>query len=300
MWTSCSPSFACGSTGRENVDQMVGAPEIGVGLEEIEIRLLLEGIVRHYGFDFRDYALASIRRRILNAVQTEQVNSVSGLQEKVLHDAASMERLLLGLTVHVTSMFRDPGFYVAFRQKVVPFLKTYPFVRIWHAGCSSGEEVYSLAILLHEEGLYDRCRIYATDLSEAVLRDAKAGMVPLSSMKEYTENYQKAGGKTSFSEYYTARYDHALFRPSLREHIVFSSHNLATDASFNEFNVVLCRNVMIYFNKALQARVHKLLYGSLGRLGVLALGRKESVQFTPYEACYEELDGPEKIYRKVQ
>lgn len=278
---------------------MTGTANSESELEAIEIRLLLEGIFRHYGYDFRDYALASIRRRILGRVQAEGTKSVSGLQDRVLHEPACMERLLLALTVHVTSMFRDPSFYIAFRQKVVPLLATYPFARIWHAGCSSGEEVYSLAILLTEEGIHERCRIYATDLSEAVLRGANEGMFPLGAMKEYTENYQKAGGKTSFSEYYTARYDHALFHPSLRENIVFAPHNLVTDGSFNEFNVILCRNVMIYFNKSLQERVHGLLHQSLARLGVLGLGRKESLRFTPHEASYEALDDPERLYRKM-
>jgi chemotaxis protein methyltransferase CheR len=269
-------------------------------LEAIEIKLLLEGIFQRYGYDFRDYASASIRRRVLGVMQAERATSVSGLQDRVLHEPACMERLLLALTIHVTSMFRDPGFYVALRQKVVPLLRTYPFVRIWHAGCSSGEEVYSLAILLREEGIYERCRIYATDLSESVLAPAREGVFPLASMKEYTENYQKAGGTASFSEYYTARYDHALFRAPLRDNIVFAPHNLVTDGAFNEFNVILCRNVMIYFNKALQDRVHELLHRSLARFGVLGLGRKESLRFTPHEASYDTLDDFERLYRKVQ
>jgi chemotaxis protein methyltransferase CheR len=269
-------------------------------LEELEIRLLLEGIFAHYGFDFRDYALASIRRRIATQMRAESVPSVSGLQDRVLHDPACMERLLLALTVHVTSMFRDPSFYAAFRERVVPVLRTYPFVRIWHAGCSTGEEVYSLAILLHEEGLYPRCRIYATDASEAVLRAAKRGIFPASAMREYTENYMKGGGKGAFSEYYTAMYEGAVFRSHLQENVVFAQHNLATDSSFNEFNVILCRNVMIYFNEKLQERVQRLIYGSLDHLGVLALGRKESLRFTPHEECYEELERDEKIFRKVR
>jgi chemotaxis protein methyltransferase CheR len=270
-----------------------------VDREEVEIGLLLEGIFRQYGYDFRSYALASIRRRILNVVRAEELNSISGLQERVLHDSACMERLLTALTVHVTAMFRDPGFYWAFRAKVAQALETYPFVRIWHAGCSTGEEVYSLAILLSEEGLYSRCRIYATDLSERVLQRARDGIFPLGAMKEYTENYVKAGGKAAFSEYYTARYDHAVFRPALRENVVFAPHNLVTDGSFNEFNVILCRNVMIYFDRALQNRVHELFYKSLARLGVLGLGKKESLRFTPYEDCYQELDGQERLYRKL-
>jgi chemotaxis protein methyltransferase CheR len=277
----------------------MGTADAELRLQAVEIELLLEGVFQHYGYDFRDYASASIRRRIVAQMQAEGTNSISGLQDRVLHEPACMERLLLQLTVHVTSMFRDPGFYLAFRRMIVPLLETYPFVRIWHAGCSSGEEVFSLAILLKEEGIYEKCRIYATDLSEAVLSGAKEGLFPLASMKEYTENYQRAGGKTSFSEYYTARYDHALFKPSLRENVVFAPHNLVTDGSFNEFNVILCRNVMIYFNKSLQERVHGLLHQSLARLGVLGLGRKESLRYTPHEASYEALDEPERLYRKV-
>jgi chemotaxis protein methyltransferase CheR len=211
-----------------------------------------------------------------------------------------MERLLLGLTVHTTAMFRDPGFYSELRRNVLPRLGTYPFLRIWVAGCSTGEEVYSLAILLEEEGLAARSRVYATDLSEAVLERAKRGIYPLAALKDYTENYIQAGGRRSLSEYYTADDDHAVFRPALRERIVFAAHNLATDSSFNEFQLILCRNVMIYFKKPLQDRVHQLLYESLGRLGVLALGRSETMQATPFEPSYQELNGAERIYQKVR
>jgi chemotaxis protein methyltransferase CheR len=268
-------------------------------VDTTEVRLLLEGIHERYGFDFRDYAEASIRRRILRRVHAEGLATISALQDRVLHDTECMERLLLSLTVHVTSMYRDPLFFKVFRNKVVPLLRTYPFIRIWHAGCSTGEEVYSTAILLEEEGVYDRCRIYATDLSESVLRAAKSGIFTLHHMKEYSENYLQAGGSRSLSDYYTASYERAIFRESLRRNVVFAQHNLVTDSSFNEFNVILCRNVMIYFNRTLQNRVHGLLYQSLGRLGVLGLGRKESMRFTPHEVSFEELDGPEKIYRKV-
>ncbi|HEY9726740.1 MAG TPA: protein-glutamate O-methyltransferase CheR [Chroococcales cyanobacterium] len=268
-------------------------------LEQIEIQLLLEGMFQYYGFDFRDYALASLKRRIWNAIRMERLSSVSGLQEKVLHDPACLERFLLGLSVHVTAMFRDPGFYAAFRRNVVPLLRTYPFIRIWHAGCSTGEEVYSMAILMHEEGLYHRCRIYATDMNEVVLKKAKAGIYPLDLMQEYTHNYLQAGGQRAFSEYYTAAYDHAIFRSWLKENIVFSQHNLAIDRSFNEFNVILCRNVLIYFNQSLQKRVHNLLYDSLSHFGVLGLGRQESLNFTPHEHNYEALDKREKLYRRI-
>jgi chemotaxis protein methyltransferase CheR len=279
---------------------MAAAPtDVSAERDDIEITLILEGIYRQYGYDFRNYARASIRRRLYNCVSAEKLNTISGLQERVLHDPACMARLLTVLTVHSTAMFRDAGFYRAVRDKVIPALGTYPFVRIWHAGCSTGEEVYSLAILLREEGLYDRCRIYATDLSDAVLQSARTGVFPLTTMKEYTENYVKAGGKTAFSDYYTARYDHAVFPQELRENVVFAPHNLVTDGSFNEFNVILCRNVMIYFNRELQNRVHELFYRSLCRFGVLGLGKKESLRFTPHEDDYEALDDGERLYRKV-
>lgn len=267
-------------------------------LEAIEIQLLLEGLFRYYGFDFRNYAPASLKRRIWNIIRSEQLTSVSGLQEKVLHEPACLERFLLSLSVHVTSMFRDPGFYLTFRSKVVPLLRTYPFIRIWHAGCSTGEEVYSMAILLQEEQLYHRCRIYATDMNELVIRKAKAGIFPLDLMRDYTQYYLKAGGKQSFSEYYTTAYGSAIFHASLKENIVFSQHNLAIDGSFNEFNVIWCRNVLIYFNQFLQEHVHNLLYHSLSTFGVLGLGRQESLKFTSHEKHYEEVASHEKLYRR--
>lgn len=269
-------------------------------LERIEIELLLEGVYRHYGFDFRAYAYASIRRRLWKRVEAEGLSSISELQALVLHQPDAMERMLLDLSVSVTAMFRDPTFYQVFRDEVVPLLRTYPFIRIWHAGCSTGEEVYSTAILLEEEGLLDRTRIYATDINDAVLRQAKAGIFPLNRMQEYTDNYIRAGGKRSFSEYYTAKYDGALFSPSLTRNVVFSQHNLVTDRSFAEFNVIFCRNVLIYFDRGLQQRVHALFYDSLVMFGILALGSKESLRFSQYEACYEKLDPREKLYRKVR
>src|ERR671935_839798 len=192
-------------------------------------------------------------------------------------------------------MFRDPSFYVAFRERVAPLLRTYPFTRIWVAGCSTGEEVHSLAILLKEEELYDRTRIYATDINETVLERARGGVFPLEKMKEYTQNYIKAGGKRAFSEYYVAAYDGAQFARSLVDNVVFAQHNLVSDSSFNEFNLILCRNVMIYFDKRLQDRVHRLFHESLARFGVLALGHKESIRFSPFESCFEELDPHEKL-----
>ena len=269
-------------------------------LEEIEVKLITEGIYHHYGFDFRDYSLPSLRRRIWKRVYAEGLSTVSGLQEKVLHDSGCMERLLLDLSINTTAMFRDPTFYLSFRQKVVPMLRTYPFVRIWHAGCSTGEEVYSMAILLQEEGLYDRCRIYATDINEAVLQRAKDGIFPLNSMQENTSNYISAGGKGTFSQYYTARYDYAIFRPSLRENVVFAQHNLVTDASFNLFNVIFCRNVLIYFNNTLQEKVQRLFLQSLEHLGIIGLGKKETLRYTGVSDYYDVIDEEERIYRRVR
>jgi chemotaxis protein methyltransferase CheR len=269
-------------------------------LERVEIELLLEGVFRQYGFDFRSYAYASMRRRLWKRVEAEGLANLSELQARVLHDPDTMERLLLDLSVNVTAMFRDPNFYAAFRTEVIPVLRTYPFIRIWHAGCSTGEEVYSCAILLQEAGLYDRSRIYATDINEVVLQQARRGIFPLERMQEYTENYIKGGGTRSFSEYYTAKYDGALFDQQLVKNVVFAQHNLVTDRSFAEFNVIFCRNVLIYFDKELQNRVHSLFYDSLVRLGVLCLGSKESLKFSKYEPCYERLGTNEKIYRKIR
>jgi len=269
------------------------------GVDEIELALLLEGVYRRYGFDFREYAPASLRRRVWRRVHAEGLTTISALQDKLLHDPAAMERLLLDLSINVTAMFRDPTFYSTFREKVVPQLRTYPFTRIWVAGCSTGEEVYSLAILLLEEGLYDRTRIYATDINESVLNRARAGVFPLDKMREYTQNYIKAGGQRAFSEYYLAKYDGAQFQRSLVDNVVFAQHNLVSDRSFNEFNVVICRNVMIYFDRTLQERVHRLFYDSLVMFGVLALGAKETIKFSRFEGCYEELDANERLYKKV-
>jgi chemotaxis protein methyltransferase CheR len=211
-----------------------------------------------------------------------------------------MERLLLDLSINVTSMFRDPTFYAAFREKVVPMLRTYPFTRIWCAGCSTGEEVYSLAILLEEEGLYARTRIYATDINENVLATAREGVFPLAKMQQYTQNYIRGGGKHDFSRYYVAAYDAAQFSRSLLENVVFAQHNLAMDRAFNEFNAIICRNVMIYFDRGLQDRVHSLFHDSLETFGILALGHKESLSFTGVADRYEEVDTNERIYRKIR
>jgi len=278
---------------------VVGGGESADDVEQLELELLLEAVYRRYGYDFRQYAPASLRRRLRRRQDAEGVATLSQLQDRLLHDPACMERLLLDLSISVTAMFRDPSFYLAFRSIVVPALRTYPFTRPWCAGCSTGGEVYSLAILLQEEGVYERTRIYATDINEQVLDTARAGVFPLDKMKQYTQNYIRAGGKREFSEYYVAAYDGARFSRSLTENIVFAQHNLASDRAFNEFNVIVCRNVMIYFDKALQDRVHKLFHDSLETFGILALGHKESVAFTPYADSYEVIDASERIYRKT-
>jgi chemotaxis protein methyltransferase CheR len=269
-------------------------------VERLEIELLLEAISRHYGFDFRGYALGSLKRRLWQRVREEGLESLSGLQERVLHDPDCIERLLRDLSVNVTAMFRDPSFYEAFRTKVVPLLRTYPFIRIWNAGCSTGEETYSLAILLREEGLHERTRIYATDMNAGVLERAAAGTFPLDKVRDYTRNYVKARGREEFSSYYTTGGRSARFKPELAENVVFAQHSLVSDRSFNEFHAIVCRNVLIYFGEALQGQVHHLFYESLGMFGLLALGHKETIRFTPYEDCYEELDSQEKLYRRVR
>lgn len=282
--------------GYEEQPVMSGSDE----LEQIEIELLLNGVHRLYGYDFRNYALPSLKRRIWHHVHAENVPSISALQEKVLHDRSCFERFIHSLSIPVTEMFRDPGLFLTFRQKVVPLLRTYPYIRIWHAGCSTGEEVYSMAILLHEEGLYDKARIYATDMNERSLQQAKEGVYDIGRMQQYTKNYMEAGGTRAFSEYYTAKYNSVILQPYLRKNIIFAEHNLATDTSFNEFNVIFCRNVMIYFNDELRDHVHGLFHESLSRFGILVLGSKESIHFTKYSECYESLDRVEKIYRSIK
>jgi len=285
-------------TGNERHSPEVSHLDIKGNVEDLELQLLLEGILHRYGFDFRHYAAASLRRRIRGIVEKEGVASISALQERVLREPACMARFITSLSVPVTSMFRDPSFYRALRSEVVPMLRTYPFVRIWHAGCSTGEEVYSLAILLVEEELYDRCRIYATDLSDATLQRATKGIYDLSRMRDYTHNYQLFGGKNEFSSYYTADHERVIFSPRLRKNIVFSQHNLVSDGPFNEFNLILCRNVMIYFDKVLRERVLRLLDSSLCRLGVLGIGRKEALEFSGLSPRYAELPSRVRLFRK--
>ena len=268
-------------------------------LEALEVELLLEAIYRRYSFDFREYAVGSLRRRLWRRVQEEGLETISALQDRVLHDPSAMDRLLRDLSVNVTSMFRDPTFYRSFRDNVVPHLRTYPFIRIWNAGCSTGEETYSVAIVLHEAGLLERVRLYGTDVNARVVQRARAGTLPGERLESYDEAYRQAGGTAGLLDYFDTDRDGCTLRPELARNIVFAQHNLVSDRSFNEFHVVMCRNVMIYFGRTLQDRVHSLLHESLANFGVLALGRKESIRFTRHERCYEDLDGREKLYRKV-
>lgn len=268
-------------------------------IEGIELDLFLSAIVRRYGYDFRNYARPSLRRRIAKAVEAEGLSTISALQERILRDPACLERFISNLTVHLTSMFRDPDFFVALRREVVPLLRTFPIIRVWHAGCATGEEAYSMAILLMEEGLYDRCRIYGTDMATTLVDRASRGIIPLSHMKENTRNYLAAGGTGNFSDYYVADDQNALIHPSVRRNVIFSQHNLACDGTFNEFHLVLCRNVIIYFDSILRDRVHELLYGSLAHLGVLGLGMQEALA-EKVSARYRVLQPEVKLFQKTR
>ncbi|RAV08807.1 protein-glutamate O-methyltransferase CheR [Paenibacillus contaminans] len=267
-------------------------------LERVEIGLLLEGLFQMYGYDFRGYVRASVRRRILNRMRAERLPTITALLDKVLHEPGCLERLLNDLSIRMTEMFRDPGFFVAFRKRVVPLLRELPEVRIWHAGCATGEEVYSMAILMLEEGLAEKTKLYATDMNEKAVATAQRGAFPLKQMQLYTNNYLEAGGTKAFSEYYTTDHQYAYFHPLMNDNLVFAQHNLATDGSFNEFHVILCRNVLIYFDNGLQQHVHRLIYDSLADGGFLGLGSKESNLFLPEELKYEDIAPLERIYRK--
>jgi chemotaxis protein methyltransferase CheR len=275
-----------------------GAPE--GELEKIEIALLLEGIHRKYGYDFRNYSYASIRRRIWHRIYSEGLANVSALLERVMHHSEVFHRLLCDLVIPVTEMFRDPEMFLAFRKDVIPLLRELPYIRIWHAGCSTGEEVHSMSILLQEEGLLDKTRIYATDINESALQKAKDGIIPIDRMKQYTKNYQASGGTQSFSDYYVSDHGMVMLRPFLRNNIVFARHNLVTDRSFNEFHVILCRNVLIYFNSLLRDQVHELFCDSLVQNGFLIVGSKESISFTPMVNRYETWLDTHRIYRKIR
>lgn len=266
--------------------------------QNIEIRLLLEAIFQKFGYDFRNYSMAHLKRRISRRQTLDGFDSISEMIHKVIYDADFFDRLLLDLSINVTEMFRDPTFFKAIRKQVVTFLRTYPFIKVWVAGCSSGEEVYSLAILLQEEGIYDRAQIYATDFNQVVLEKAKKGIYSVDRIKSYTENYQKSGGQRSFADYYSAGYDSVLMAPSLRERVVFADHNLVTDGVFGQMHMIICRNVIIYFDRLLQQKVVSLFMESLIDGGFLCMGRKESLSFSEYFDQFLLVNEKEKIFQK--
>ncbi|MFB6467149.1 CheR family methyltransferase [Cytobacillus sp. Hz8] len=269
-------------------------------LEELEIGLLLEGIYRYYGHDFRDYSIFTIRRRVLNRLKLEKMATITALLDRILHDPKMMEKVFYDFSINVTEMFRDPSFFKAFREKVIPNIKNCSKIRIWHAGCSTGEEVYSMAILLHEAGLLSKSRIYATDINEKVLETAKVGIFPITKYKVYSQNYVQAGGSLDFDDYLSITKDYAYFKPFLSEKMFFTQHNLVTDHSFNEFHIVICRNVLIYFNAKLQKRVKNLFYDSLGDNGYLVLGKRDGTTAMLHSIQFSMIDQKEKIYQKAK
>jgi chemotaxis protein methyltransferase CheR len=266
--------------------------------EDIEVRLLLDAIYSRYHYDFRNYSPASLQRRLASAKLQMGAESLSALQERVLGDPGAFTRLLQFLTVQVSDMFRDPSFFLAFRDKVVPELRTYPSIRIWIAGCSTGEELYSYAIVLREEGLLDRTTLYATDINPETLRKAELGLYPIERMQAFTENHRLAGGKSSLSEYYTAAYGSAAFTRTLRKNVVFSDHSLATDSVFAEVQLVSCRNVLIYFDRSLQDRALGLMKDALCRRGFLGLGSKESLLFSEHRGAFRDFVPSERWYQR--
>ena len=266
---------------------------------ELEVRLLLEAIYHHYQYDFREYAVASLKRRLTLAVDRLGCRTISGLQERVLHDPQAFPAVLQYLTVPVSDMFRDPIYFRSIREHVVPVLRTYPSLKVWVAGCSTGEEVYSLAILLQEEDLLDRTLIYATDINPESLKKAEAGVYDLNRFRQFTENHRESGGKGSLSQYYRAGYGSAALDKTLRKRVVFSDHSLATDSVFGEMQFISCRNVLIYFNRDLQDRVVGLFRDSLCRRGFLGLGTKESLRFTRSALDFAETVRDARIYQKL-
>ncbi len=271
--------------------------EVCMDSEQIEIKLLLEAIRLKYGYDFLDYAHAYIKRRIRRRKTFDGFANVSEMIHRVLNDESFWETLLKDLSINVTEMFRDPGFYLALRETVLPVLSRMDFLKIWHAGCSSGEEVYSLAIMLKEEGLYERSQIYATDYNESIIGKARDGIFPLQAMRQYTANYQAAGGKSAFSDYYHAHYASAQIDSSLKKNVLFAEHNLVLDSVFGEMDLIICRNVLIYFNSDLQNRVIKLFRDSLSPGGFLCLGSKESLRFSAYAQSFDPVVLQERIYQ---
>jgi chemotaxis protein methyltransferase CheR len=271
---------------------------VGTELEEIEVRLLLEGIRLSYGYDFREYALGPLRRGLATAMAREGVHTVSAYQDRVLHDASCMQRFLGLVGVNVTSMFRDPDLLVCIDEEVVPLLKTYPSVRVWVAGCATGEEIYSLAILLDEAQVLDRCSIYATDLNDDMLAVARQGTYPLERIRRYEDAYRKSGGAFNLSDHYTVSGRTARFNRDLTDRITWARHSLVTDGSFNEFHLIVCANVLIYFRPSLQERAHRLMYESLVRGGFLALGNRESLLYCPDREQYERVREGVNLFRR--
>jgi chemotaxis protein methyltransferase CheR len=265
---------------------------------EIEFGLMIDAIYRMYHYDFREYAAASLRRRLRAAMTRFDCRTLSQLQDRVLHDPATFPPLLDFLTVQVSEMFRDPGYFRALREQVIPILRTYPSLKVWVAGCSSGEEAYSLAILLQEEGLLDKTILYATDINPLSLQAAAAGVYDLSRIAGFTANHHKSGARSSLSDYYIAAYGRAMFDKSLKEHIVFSDHSLATDSVFAEVQLVSCRNVLIYFNRTLQDRALELFREALCRQGFLGVGAKESLRFSSVAEGFLNFVAEERIYQK--
>jgi chemotaxis protein methyltransferase CheR len=266
-------------------------------IEQIELNLLLEAIYQRYGYDFRQYSPTSVKRRVQHHLAKSKIETISELISKIMYDEALFQSLFFDMSVTVTEMFRDPWFYLTLREKIIPFLKTFPFINVWQAGCATGEEVYSLAIILKEEGLYDRAQIYATDFNDAALEKAKTRIYPLERIKGYTINYQKAGGKHSLADYYRARYQSVIIDASLQKNITFANHNLATDGVFGEMHLILCRNVLIYFDRNLQDRVLSLFRDSLLYNGFLCLGSKETIHFSKIKKDFIEFAVKEKIYQ---
>jgi chemotaxis protein methyltransferase CheR len=266
--------------------------------KQIEIQLLLDAMRLKYGYDFSGYSRDMLIRRIDSKLSKSNLSSITELTAKVIHYPEFFSTLIYDISIPVTEMFRDPSVYLNIKQKVFPILKTYPYINIWHAGCATGEEVYSMAIALKEEGLYDRCQIYATDINDRALQKARDGIYPADRIQKYTRNYQQSGGKSSFAKYYHAMYESAKIDESLKENITFASHNLVTDGVFAEMNLILCRNVFIYFEKMLQNKVLALSDQSLCRNGFLCLGSSESLTFSDVEKDYTEIASNEKIYQK--
>lgn len=265
---------------------------------DFEIRLLLEAIYEKYSYDFRNYSMTSVRRRIAMVLKQYQFRSISSLQERVLHDSGFFMELLQYMTIPTSEMFRDPTFFYKIRESVIPILQTYPSLKIWIAGCSTGEEVYSYAIILHEMGLLKRSTIYATDINPRSLKKAEQGIFPIEKMKDYATNYRKSGGQAEFADYLVSDSKAVIFDRKLKENVVFADHSLATDSVFSEMHLVSCRNVLIYFNRDLQNRALGLFKDSLARRGFLGIGSKESLRFSEYENDFDYFSQSEKIYRK--